>query len=72
MGAFVVSSLLAFTANIVFRNMLKVSEWNVQNFAVVPMVVASALAVAFRTRWVQIVLLSAWVCNFSFLQSALS
>jgi hypothetical protein len=56
--------------------MLNVSEWSAQNLAVVPMVIAAALAALVRVRWVQIampiVIAAAWIFYFSFLQSALS
>ena len=74
-GAFLVSGILALVANVIFGNMLDVSEWSAQNLAVVPMVVAAALAMIFRARWMQIampIILSAtWVYYFSFLQGAL-
>jgi hypothetical protein len=75
-GAFLVSGMLALAANVIFGNMLNVSEWSAQNLAVVPMVIAAALAALVRVRWVQIampiVIAAAWIFYFSFLQSALS
>jgi hypothetical protein len=74
-GAFLVSGMLALVANFVFGNMQNVSEWGAQNLAVVPLVVAAALAMIFRTRWVQIampvMLTATWVYYFRFLQGAL-
>jgi hypothetical protein len=74
-GAFLASITLAFIANLVFGNMLNVSEWSAENLAVVPMVVAAALALIFRSRWMQIampiVLMASWTYYFSFLQGAL-
>ena len=53
-GAFLVLCILALIANFVFGTMQGASEWGAQNLAVVPMVIAAALATIFRARWVQI------------------
>ena len=74
-GAFLVLCVLALIANFVFGTLQGASEWGAQNLAVVPMVVAAALAMIVRARWMQIamavMLAATWVYYFSFLQSAL-
>jgi flagellar biosynthesis protein FliQ len=74
-GAFLFSCILALIANFVFGTLQGASEWGAQNLAVLPMLVAAALAMIFRARWMQIAvpigLTATWIYYFSFLQGAL-
>jgi hypothetical protein len=74
-GAFAVTCVVALFANVVFGAGLNVAEWNEQNLAVVPMLVAALSAIFLRNRIVQLAaplaLMAIWVAYFTFMQAAL-
>ena len=66
----VISALLA---NLIYGG--SVSEWNMQNFAVIPMLMGVLLATVVRARWAQIaapvIVTCTWIFYFGTLQQAL-
>jgi hypothetical protein len=74
-GAFALSATNALIANFVLGGAYNVSEWSVQNWAVVPMLVIAVTAAAWRTRWVDIaapfLLMAIWAFFLIELQGAL-
>jgi hypothetical protein len=75
-AASVASVLFALLANVVLGSAYNLAEWTWENMAVIPMLAACVLALAFRARWAQILALASlaclWAVYFTELQQALS
>jgi hypothetical protein len=74
-GGFVASGVMALLANTIYGAGFNVSEWSVQNLAVIPMTLAALPAMIWRGRFVQlgspVLVLAAWIFYFAELQGAL-